>query len=179
MTHVEPSLAILLALVIAYPIIMRVASELAQPIRLRLATLGVETLSSDHLSTFEKHVVNSMLDDAYDPKVAVFFALAFPIFVVGSILGLISDAELDFSSTGEVRGKLREMSRMHTIAIAAANPLFSIVIIVEAVIIGALAFPYLLLHSVLRGSVKLGGMLEMNTFATVLSDKIMGNSQAC
>src|SRR5690349_10988469 len=70
--------AIVLAL-LSYPLLMRWLAEVAQPTRLRMADLGKELLASPYLDEKQKELVDNWLDDAYDWRFMILFALLMPI----------------------------------------------------------------------------------------------------
>ena len=123
MGHDALVISVMVAAIVAYPLCMRVLAQRAQPARLEMARLGKALLADPALEPRHKLFVSSLLDDAFDFKSIIVFAVACPFYFLGRGFGWISDADYALPD-GEAGRNLLQIATLHMKAIAAANPLF-------------------------------------------------------
>lgn len=173
MTRLELLIGIMFAITAAYPIIMRLLADWAQPKRLRMADLGNELLNNEALATSHRGFVNSMLTDAFDPRVAVVLTFALPVFVIGKFFDLISEPAFDDLGMEEKK-KLNQLSALHTRSVLAANPIFFIIMALELVILTAILVPFKLF----KGSLDFGNSIDLNAYAAAHGKRFINHSAA-
>jgi len=124
------------AIAILYPIAMRLIAEAIQPMRLRMADLGVEVLQTGGLNEVQKKLIKSMLDDAFDWRFMIFAALCVPIVVIRRGLGFRLNTPFDEMDRADTVESIKSIQLMHLASVAAANPLFAAVVSGEFAILG-------------------------------------------
>lgn len=124
-TFQATTLGIVILLIVAHSLAMPFVVRRAQPIRERMAELGGDLLASATLEPRWKRVVDSMLDDAFDPTITILVALLYPIYICRRLVGKFSPATPP--KDPEMQRKFDEFSDCHTRAIFAANPIFALI----------------------------------------------------
>jgi hypothetical protein len=79
-----------------------------------------------------------MLEDAYDPRVAMILVITFPVFVVRRALGLIPSQNLVEGLDADLKVSLHKLAFSHALVIGAANPAFFILFIIEIMVVSAI-----------------------------------------
>jgi hypothetical protein len=130
-----------------------------------MVDLERELMTSGQLSPLQQHFVRSMVDDAMDPWDAVHFAVAFPVFVANRLSGNLRDTK-PWLPEGDAREKMLQFCGLHMWSVAAANPIFFAIIIIEMAIYGLFAMPVALM----LGSPKLNGPWEFTAFTAARSN---------
>lgn len=131
--------AVVLGAVVAYPIIMRILAILAQPKRLEMARIAKLLMESPKIDPANRKIVLIAIEDAFDPKLAIVLAFIFPAYV---FLRIIRHSSIVVEKVHpSLKDDMDKFSNLHMISVAAANPLFFLIIIVESMIAGLFVFP--------------------------------------
>lgn len=134
------------AAIIAYAALKAVFAKLAHPLRIEMANLGGELMEKSDINDGDRKVITRMLDRAFDWDVIIETCLIFPLFLLRSFKKrdgeTVDDRCNDCSMPPWVRPgvspETAEMSKkfidLHIISALAANPVFSVVLVIELVI---------------------------------------------
>jgi len=124
-----------IGLVFVYPIVHVLLFRRMHPLRMRLLDLGDDLLDSNLLSDREARIVYRAMVDMCNWKVAVFFALAVPVYLVRQVFTLKrSDVSLQ-NYSAETREKFSVFMRLFLTSIMAACPIAAVLIVLELMII--------------------------------------------
>lgn|GEM_PF-1872114 len=126
--------------ILAYPLVMRWLATRVHPSRLRLADLGNELMESPHLSDARKDDVREMLVDAFDWRVMVVVAINLPLAAFGLRRRLKAMSQ-DRIADPDTRQMWSEFSARFIQSIAAANPLVTVIVLVELMLFLVVLFP--------------------------------------
>lgn len=133
---------LLIACLLIYPIAMRMIAHAVQPKRLVMARLAQRICREQAVPEHEKILVQRMLADSFNAKVAIGFCFIFPVVVITAIFR----PNLVRSSSDEAPHmvELDEFARLHMISMAAANPAFSAILLLEVALLGPMIASILL-----------------------------------
>lgn len=134
----------LLTAAIAYPLIMRWLAQATHPSRLEMADIGRELLVDPNLNQECRTYVSAMLSDAFSPKIMAVLVFVYPVYATLRLLNL-ADVPLHIENA-ETAKNFESISRLHTISIAAANPIFSFLLLLQVMFFAALFAPFSLLR---------------------------------
>lgn len=142
------SLPIILTVIalLAWPLVMRLLAAAVAHDRERLAVLAHELLADPHLDEHEKNVVEAMADDAMDWRALFVATWALPAYIVGRRLNLVKAIDLPEFTNPETAKKFSEFADCHMRSIAAAGPLFAIVLGLEFAIMALILVPFGMLN---------------------------------
>ena len=126
-------IAVVVAAVCTYLVLVRRLADLVQPYRLRLAELGEEMLGSGDLTPGRERQIRFYLDNAFNGWIMTVAALAVP-FV--AIFGLT--ASLAGRRPPRVIEQDDRTSLLFALSVFAANPLFGTIVAIEIFIFGIL-----------------------------------------
>jgi hypothetical protein len=135
----EIAILIGVAALVGYPIVMRVLAERLQPSRLRMLDVGKLLLAHASVPAEHKHIIDSMLRDAYNPTVMILVAITMPYYVILRVVGKIKAPPR--ISDVEARQMDDDFCRLFIVSIAAANPIFSVIVGLEIGILSLILFP--------------------------------------
>jgi hypothetical protein len=133
MTRDELWIGVPLAIIVAYPAVMRLLAEAVHPARLRLADLERQLLESGKLSARQARAVQSHMDAAFDPWRLARFAVRLPKFVFLQLLG--RGPEPLPLPDGDVGPLFDRFMALSFVSAMAANPPFAVIVVVEALVL--------------------------------------------
>jgi hypothetical protein len=129
-----------IVLLIGYPIFMRVLAQIVQPSRLRMLEIGKELLANSSVPKEHKHVISSMLDDAYSPTFMIYVSIIMPYYAICKLARRIA-APPPIEDI-YVRRLHNEFFRRYISAVAVANPAFTVIAATEMAILTVFLFPF-------------------------------------
>lgn len=154
----EVAITVGAAALIGYPIVMRWLAEKAQPSRLRMLEVGKELLLHPAVPAEHKRMIDSMLDDAYNPSLMILIAVIMPCY---AFLKLMRKAKtLPKIEDLSARRLCEEFSSRFIVAIAAANPAFALIAALEIAVVAIILFPF--------GQLRRAQDLQFGTIQTAL-----------
>lgn len=139
-TGPQTALIICVAIVVAYPLVMRGLAAMVQPARLELAEVGRDILALRDVPDVTKDAVRLLLQDVYEWRIMPALALAMPALVVSRALRAKSVGLWTVGSP-DARARIDRFMRLYLGSAAAANPIFTIVVAVEFVALFAVLYP--------------------------------------
>ncbi len=136
---VPTTLLVMVVLVFLYPIIVRIFLELAQPSRLKMATLGKKLLGSNKLTEPQKELIRDMLDDAFDWRYMLYAVGILPFVAMKMLVSRQGSETHNFGYKDLLTNEIfKEFSDLHLRATAAANPLLALLFVIELAVILAI-----------------------------------------
>lgn len=127
-------------LLVGYPILMRVFAQGLQSSRLRMLEIGKELLAHQAVPEEHKNLINSMLDDAYNPAIMILISMVMPYYIIKNISHRThSPPPIEDKDAQRLHG---EFCRRFVTAIAAANPAFTLVAALEMALLAMALFPF-------------------------------------
>jgi hypothetical protein len=116
-----------------YAFLIRRLSDFVHPVRLALAAVGEQTLAMD-IHEDDRNAINLMLDNAFNPLSAVVVALLILFFIPASLL-FKKQPDKASQAFKENRTKI---AGLFLVSAFAANPVFAIIALNEALFVGIL-----------------------------------------
>ncbi len=120
----------LTTLVVGYMLLLRRLADVVQPIRLDIAEVGEKLLASS-ISERRKAQVAFYLDNAFNGLVLPLACLLLPAFFIVALIKIVTKSKWEYPTVGNDE---RKISGLFTISVAAANPVFALVFLLELVI---------------------------------------------
>jgi len=133
---------------VAHPLVMRALMEAAQPTRLELADLASELVLRDDIPERHKKIISSIVDDAFEWKFMIFAFCVTPGFAIMRLRRRSLPDPFEDITGAEARQKMGRFIELFAISTASANPLFSILVTVEFLVL----FSILNLTRILNGN---------------------------
>lgn len=132
------TLLLLSAIVVIYVLLVKRLADLSQPMRLRMADIGMALLESD-LPESDKVDVAFMLEHAFSFKPAVVMAVAFPIAMVRFLILKALGRRVSFTMKPHSK-MLGAFAVQFLLSAIAANPIAGLVIVLELFTFGLVGF---------------------------------------
>ena len=114
-----------------YAALLRRLADLAAPLRLRLASLGEQTIAMD-IEEEDRLAITLMLDHAFNPMATVVVAIAT---ILSVFPALFTSRHRPTRIAPEVRLNRGKLLTYFLISIGAANPLFGVIVVAEMLIL--------------------------------------------
>ena len=105
-----------------------------------MARLANVLLRHDGLPDTTKRLVEMMTSDAFDPRIAIILVCVYPLFSIKRIIKREASPIDDIPD--ELCDSFDQFKRLQMLSLAAANPVFSVVLLLEAMILAALLTPF-------------------------------------
>jgi hypothetical protein len=117
---------LVVALLLGYPLLMRVLLDRVQSSRLEMTDLVSSLLADGRLDRGQGAAVRRSLDGAFSPLSAAACLLAFPGDVVSLMSGRRAFLWIPGSPPFALEAPLSRLCRLHALSMAAANPLLAL-----------------------------------------------------
>lgn len=132
------TLLLLSVMIFVYVLLVRRLANLSQPMRLRMADIGMSLLESD-LPEEDKVAVEFMLEHAFSFKPAVIMAVVFPIAMVRFLILKALGRKVSFTPENHSK-TLGVFAIQFFLSTIAANPIAGFIIILEFLTFGFVGF---------------------------------------
>lgn len=136
-------IGMMVGIVLTYPIFMRIVAQKMQPKRLEMARLGNLLLKREDLEDDHRHIIKMMLADAFDAKPVIMLVCVFPVFAFKGFRKHTSTPSTSIPLN--IATDMKRFKTLHLVSLFAANPLFSIILLIEIMIIAAIFTPIAIL----------------------------------
>ena len=151
------------SLLVIYPILMRVLLNWIEPTRMRFDSLAKELLASHHVSEELKQLIDRMMDDIYEWRTMAILTVKFPALLFGRLFGLVEPVKLPkLPDDKETTQKFAELVACHIRSSAAANPIFTVIFMLEYALLAMVLVPLGMLSRLADFSIKLIVYFERN-----------------